>query len=463
MSVVGRIHAMKQDHPTGARIHHSHWRGVALWGLLGTTAVIIVGSLAPFRFDAPLSAGMSDYFGFNTFRWTPGPVSDVVANVLIYVPMGAFAALLGRCAGLGRVRSVTVGTLLGLLMSLALEWTQTMSTARVASWLDLCLNGTGTLIGASAVGFGVVGMAWLRMAAAIRVRTWSMLSVLATLGVASLALSPFDFVTSTAALEASMRQSRLWFCFGLADGSEMARSLLMWVGYAGQFAIVGFVKARACRERGDSTRDMCRSVIAHVVLVAGVIEMSQLFVASHAMDVMDCLAGALGGFVGLGLGMIRLSNARWIRATLGVLVVGHITWLVGMSAWPYDLTWAGFADGRWSVIPFGGLAMRPFGAAMADLIAAGAAFGMFGMLIWLTGHGLSRWMRFGCVVGMLVGVAFGCEALQLASPTRYADITGPVLALLVAVTICLLEPVATGLVWSVAPALGIERRGGRRG
>lgn len=116
-----------QSDETGARL------GVALLAyMLGVTLII---TLLPFQFDWPS-------------RWrvmfTGGPV-DIVANVLLFLPLG-FLYRLARREG---VRHSTLTVLwIGAIISVAIEMAQLFEQERYTSVLDVATNATGAWLGA---------------------------------------------------------------------------------------------------------------------------------------------------------------------------------------------------------------------------------------------------------------------------------------------------------------------------
>lgn len=75
-------------------------------------------------------------------RWTR---VDVIANVVAYLPLGVFAALLPRQASLFARASVALA--LGLVLSFALETLQNFLPQRDSSLIDLAANSAGALAG----------------------------------------------------------------------------------------------------------------------------------------------------------------------------------------------------------------------------------------------------------------------------------------------------------------------------
>ena len=94
--------------------------------------------------------------------------SDLVLNVLLFLPLGVLLPLLGN------VQSVRCATLIGLFLSLAIEVTQlildvTVSVGRVADVNDLLGNTFGTVVGYLALRLGTRAPPLVRPAASM---TW---------------------------------------------------------------------------------------------------------------------------------------------------------------------------------------------------------------------------------------------------------------------------------------------------
>lgn len=110
---------------TGVRL------GFALFGyMLGVTLII---TLMPFRFEWPAAYRIV---------YTGDPV-EVVANVLLFVPLGFFYRVARP-----RMRSALHALALGALVSLAIEAVQFFEPARTPSPLDVVTNAAGAWLGA---------------------------------------------------------------------------------------------------------------------------------------------------------------------------------------------------------------------------------------------------------------------------------------------------------------------------
>lgn len=119
-------------------------RRIAAWLLAVIVFLIVFGSLYPFSFslaetDVLARLGMLPRAG--TTR------SDVAANVLLYLPLGACLCwlLAARCRP---AAAVAGATLIAAFMSYAIESAQLFETRRVASFADFACNTVGALAGA---------------------------------------------------------------------------------------------------------------------------------------------------------------------------------------------------------------------------------------------------------------------------------------------------------------------------
>ena len=123
---------------------------------LAYTSVIVYASLQPFEgWHLP----PKEVLGFLTASW-PRYVTagDMILNVVAYLPLGAMLFTTLRTS-LPMTGAFAIATLLGTLLSLALESAQMFLPMRVASNVDLLTNGCGAGIGALA--------AWLMVAPAL--------------------------------------------------------------------------------------------------------------------------------------------------------------------------------------------------------------------------------------------------------------------------------------------------------
>ena len=145
--------------------------------------LIVYGSLYPFSGWLP----GQDMLAFLTAPWPRYIIrSDVIINLLIYLPMGLLAARAMRYQ-LRPGIAVIATTVLCLLLSLAMESLQALLPDRVSSLLDLQLNGLGGLGGALLARLTVHPPGSLRKLAALR-REWFLPGRAMDLGLVALGL-----------------------------------------------------------------------------------------------------------------------------------------------------------------------------------------------------------------------------------------------------------------------------------
>jgi VanZ family protein len=154
-------------------------RFIALYALF-----LVIGSLYPFTGWAPLTDWSASFL---TAPW-PRYITrtDLATNLLVYVPLGYALARWYSQPGHG-ARSVIAGALTGLALSLLLESGQQLLPGRIASNLDMLVNGLGALTGALlAIHHG----RWLRAGRAMRHwrERWFQSSSFSSLGLLLLAL-----------------------------------------------------------------------------------------------------------------------------------------------------------------------------------------------------------------------------------------------------------------------------------
>ncbi len=106
---------------------------------------LAIGSLYPFSGWLPLADWS---LKFLTAPW-PRFITrtDLATNLLVYTPLGYALALWFSAPGLRR-RGVVLGACAGVLVSFVLESSQQLMPGRIASNLDLLVNGLGALTGA---------------------------------------------------------------------------------------------------------------------------------------------------------------------------------------------------------------------------------------------------------------------------------------------------------------------------
>jgi VanZ family protein len=121
-----------------------------LLAVAAATFIIVYGSLYPFAFSdrGGLDAAVQGLLA--TWRTVRSSRGDLIANVLLYMPFGFFAALsVGRR---GAFVPIAVAAAAGLVLSGAIEIAQFYDAGRDSQMTDVYANTGGALLGAIAAG-----------------------------------------------------------------------------------------------------------------------------------------------------------------------------------------------------------------------------------------------------------------------------------------------------------------------
>lgn len=391
---------------------------------------VAAGTLAPFSFDTPI-AGADQWFGLTNLKWAPASASDIWTNILVYLPVGAILWLATARVIRRPLARLTLVTYIGMAMSLSLEWAQTLISARVASSLDVCLNQLGTALGAA--GAAAVGLLYQplthRLRRAIDTNALWVATLVLTLGYVLYGLVPFDFVTNSESLRQSLGQAQFrLFSLSTESPVDAHADWIAWFGQAGRFALLGFVALLSYRGTGVHLSVALRSVRSHVLIVALIIEVLQILVISHDLDVRDWLACSVGGVLGMAAAcrLWQSPRAISIRTALAATLVamGGYVLICGIS--PFDLATANFDPSRLFITPFAAYVARPFAAAIGSIMEMVATYALLAALVrsyLFVGPGLrGRWSAI-ITIAAVVSMALACEVLQLFSASRHADLT----------------------------------------
>jgi VanZ like family len=341
-------------------------------------AVTLIITLLPFRFDWPT-------------RWRvmfTGGVVDIVANILLFMPLG-FLLQLARREG---YRHSALSVLwLGALLSMAIESAQLFERERYASVLDVTTNAAGAWIGAWAFG---------RLAQRTRVDG-------ALIGRLSLELPLMGLIYLLVPL--------LWLN-ALAAGGALERGLLaVLLGVFGASLLGGIQRHHFGPIRGFSAPGTALGAVAW--FLAGT------FPALAVRPLVVAVATLLVGFLALRQGMravrssaanrrfevpLLLSAAPAFAAYLVVLTAAPL--LEGMDAWRAGVGFPGVAS-TWTklqilrflelvaahtllgymVAEFRGREVIAFRAALGRLVAWGCGAALVGEAVrgLHAGHGAS--------------------------------------------------------------------------
>lgn len=141
----------KPIHPEGqttdAMPHSDRLRRIARWLSGGVVALILYGCLFPFELRS--DTGSSGYETFARLRFLRPSRGDLVANLLLFLPLG-LCLVLALPGSLRRSSRVMLSALAGTLLSLGIELAQVFYETRVSSLTDVVLNAIGSFAGALA-------------------------------------------------------------------------------------------------------------------------------------------------------------------------------------------------------------------------------------------------------------------------------------------------------------------------
>lgn len=362
----------------------------ATWLLAVMAFLIAYGSLYPFRFAGVDGAGPLDLLQRLSFARTTR--SDLAANVLLYLPLGASLAWL-LATRLGGLLAVAAATAIGALLSFSIELAQLYETRRVASLTDVACNSIGTAAGA-----------FIALAIASTHRR--------------LRASPLSGVLRhpvATALLLSWAGYRLAPFTPVFDPGKWAAAFapLAEVGWWSPAAILPHMFAwlvlTLAAERIATGRARRVVTIAMLVVLAGRVLFTDMRLEPVELAGM-AIALALGGLV------LRLPvelAASLLAAALIVLIA-----IQGLSPFDFQL-----AQDRFALVPFGESLTHYRATNLPDMFLRCYSYGA---LVWL----LARSGLPVVPATMLgAGVIFSVELLQTWLPGHTADITDPLLAI----------------------------------
>ena len=403
---------------------------------VGFVLFAVYGSLVPFRLRlSPIAMAWAQFE--TAMRALPTrriSRSDVLANVLLFVPIGftLMGAVLDRRFPVrSLVGAASSVMLFAFSLSLAVEFLQTFALRRVPSNLDVAAQAFGALAGIVAwVLAGPRLSAWVSdtWSSAGRHRLSRVLTAYAAAWI-FVSLAPFDITVDMGQLGARVRAGKIAIApFATPIGVSVARQA--WDVFAEIVSAVplGVLMFNAiARYRGAIA-----ACAAGAALVIG-IELAQIFLLSHSANTTDALAGCLGVAVGVWVATrvspVVFEPAR-LRQMASWAIAGLCLWCLVLVAYhwmPYDFAVDPRAIRRelaqMSFIPFAAYTRSAYLNGLNDVLVKIALSMPLGLCAaWASrAHPstatLIGWMLFAVVV--FGTIEFG----QLFLPTRVADPT----------------------------------------
>jgi VanZ family protein len=361
--------------------------------------------------------------------------SNYLANLLLFVPIGY--GLLGawildrparpRLPGLPLLLAASVA------VSVTAEYLQMFAPGRIPSATDIEAQTLGCVAGFAV--WGVAGSSvtgWLRATLARQSpdRAQRLLLAYACAWVL-INLAPFDITIDLGELAARVRRGLITIEPFASDARALSARIwdgLMACVTAAPLGALGLVAWKPPGSR--------RTAVRAFVLAAGgiaLVELAQIFIASHAADATDVVLGWLGAAGGIAIGLqwlhaqpedrtraVVLARRRWSLpaslAWVGVIALYH--WM------PYDFT----ADSAMirhrlatlSLVPFASYAAGSDLQALNTFLTKMALAAPLGLLSAPVTGSASRAAILARVAGAAI-VFTGIEAGQLFLPTRVPD------------------------------------------
>jgi VanZ family protein len=369
-----------------------------LFGLLGFVVLLIVyGSLYPWEFEPlraadPLTILLHSWdFELNRFI-----LRDIAVNVALYLPLG-FVAYLAFRRTRRRVTPILLAAFLGCALSCAVEMAQAFEPDRHTSLVDVATNTLGAIAGAVGAmlaerSFGPFGL----RGRSRRPRDASAVALLGSL--AGSLLFPLFPISGRTALRIKIAA----ILHGpVLDPVLFFSALSSWYAAGLMMRAAGFGKSRIS----------IGLAIAPLAI--------QLFVIHHEPWIAIVLGAVAGALLA---STLPQATPAAVLVILMIVVRGLQPFHLARSAQPF--TW----------IPFGGFLAMDWATGVAVIFQK---IFYYGVAIWLLRSAGLR-LR---IATTAVALVLACvEGVQIFIPTHTAEITDPLLALLLGFGIAALSP-----------------------
>ena len=362
----------------------------AAWLLAVIAFLIAYGSLYPFRFAALDGAGPLDLLQRISFARTTR--SDLAANVLLYLPLGASLAWL-LATRLGGLLAVVAATAIGALLSVTIELAQLYETRRVASLTDLACNSIGAAAG-SFIALAIASTHRRLRASALSGVLRHPVATALLLSWAGYRLAPFAPVFDPGKWAAAFAP--------LVAGGWWSPAAILPHALAWLVLTLAAERIAAGRARRVVT-------IAMLVVLAGRVLFTGMLLEPAEFAGM-AIALALAGL------LLRLPVERAASLLAAALIV--LIAIQGLSPFDFQL-----AQDRFALVPFGESLTHYRATNLPDMFLRCYSYGA---LVWLLARsGLS--VVPATMLG--AGIVFSVELLQTWLPGHTADVTDPLLAI----------------------------------
>lgn len=391
--------ALKESAPQGSTWKESTWIHARVAAIAAAmVAIIVYGSLYPFHFHR---ASFVDALQTLMASWNaPATRGDLIANFLLYIPFGFFAAQSLRRPPL--FLQVVLVTGAGFVLTVSVELLQFFAATRVTNLSDVYMNTAGALAGAVAgvllhpdLDRPLLGATAKRPFLALLLGCW-------------LAYYWYPFVPVT---NATQYWNDLASLFAPSSSAGLALPpTFPWLDayrtFAGCLAVAAMLDAIFGEERSPGALAWLVSI---AFLIKSLIAGSPIF----PRDILAVIAGVAvwGAFL----------RRRHDRAAIVALIFGG--YIVVQSLSPFQFSSVGRSFG---LIPFGSF----LGSYREAVLRAffDKVF-LYGALVWLMARAGIRWSRAATLGTLLVLVL---RIAQIYLPGRTAEITDAVMLAMLA-------------------------------
>lgn len=414
-------------------------RTIQLLCALGLLA-ILYGTLVPFDIDPSRSLSLN----LRVHRPASG---DFVANILIYVPIGACLRLMLRRRGSHRLWEWSAALTLSAALAVGTEVLQTIVPSRVPSWTDAASNVFGAAIGillAPPLQRSLRNLhAWLYQA--LRDRPLSAATAAVMICIWVHALAPFDIRPTPAHATRAVQHFRaalaggwggVWWTHEGLSRSQQVDKLMS----AASYGLLAFLLTLSAREAGRREAGCAWYALSRTLLLATGIEAIQLFTVSHAAEPADLILAAAAGMLGTGAAAVLLTARPFVHQHPGEICCGVLAVAAaGLSLWA-ALTWtpaassADAASGA-SWLPVMGNFHRTWDSLLGEYTAGLLRYTLIGALVALWSRSRRRRPGRALVGGCTVAAALLLNASPLLPRGAFFDSTQILLALLAAAAV----------------------------
>lgn len=382
---------------------------------------IIYATLIPFTFTTDINQAWAKLDCLRGTLHRRVSRSDVVSNVLLFMPFGGMLAVRRVRRGTGLGATLLGAALAGMALSVLVETCQLFAPSRVSSLVDVMTNTSGATLGATA-GWFFCRLLWpdssIRVQSLFNERPLVVCALAVAVGLAFAGLSPFDVSIQLSDLRAALGRARP-VPFGPSLGGAPAPFKPgSWVQEGLAAVLTGGLFALSLREIGKHGLALVAATAALGGALALAIELAQVTIRSRDVDMTSVLIALVGSAVGaavVGLRAQRTARA-WVGPALAVWMV-----VVALGAWtPFRLAAPGSRTlHAWQLLPFWVYYERCDMYAVSDLLNQIMSFIPLGVLLAVQGPPPA--LRRALVAGLVIG--FVLEAGQFGLAERTAEIT----------------------------------------